>query len=71
MLSTMSWTRSPAVTATASTEMSSAAFWPTMDPPRTTPVAGSETILTKPRGSLLISALAEAAKGTGGAPAPG
>src|SRR5271165_5468822 len=64
MLSTMSVTRRPAVTATARTEMSSAAFWPTMDPPRTTPVLGSEMILTKPRGSLLMRARAEAAKGT-------
>ena len=35
----MSVTRSPAVTARASTEMSSAALRPTIDPPRTTPVA--------------------------------
>lgn len=52
------------MTATAITEMSSAACWPTMEPPSTTPVAGSDTILTKPRGSSLMSALADAENGT-------
>ena len=57
-LSTMSVTLRLAVTARAITEISSAAWRPTIEPPSTTPVAGSEMILTKPRGSLLISALA-------------
>ncbi len=35
-----------------------------MEPPSTTPVAGSDTSFTKPRGSLLISALADAENGT-------
>ena len=56
----MSLTLRLAVTATASTEMSSAAWRPTIDPPSTTPVAGSDTILTKPPGSSLMSALAVA-----------
>ena len=43
------------VTATAITEMSSAALRPTIAPPSTTPVAGSERIFTKPRASPLIS----------------
>ncbi len=60
----MSLTRSPAVTARAITEMSSAALRPTIDPPRTTPVAGSERIFTKPRGSSRISALAFEENGT-------
>ena len=60
----MSFTRSPLVTAMASTETSSAAWRPTMDPPSTTPVAGSLTIFTKPRLWLSISALGEAEKGT-------
>ena len=37
-----------AVTARAMTEISSAACRPTIEPPSTTPVAGSETIFTKP-----------------------
>ena len=60
----MSVTRRPAVTARASTEMSSAALRPTIDPPSTTPVAGSERIFTKPRGSPSMSALAELENGT-------
>ena len=44
--------------------MSSAALRPTIDPPSTTPVAGSEMIFTKPRGSPLMSALALAVNGT-------
>ena len=52
------------MTARAITEISSAAWRPTIEPPSTTPVAGSETILTNPRGSLLISALAVAENGT-------
>ncbi len=52
------------MTARAITEMSSAAWRPTIDPPSTTPVAGSEMIFTNPRGSLLISALADAENGT-------
>src|SRR5690606_12138323 len=63
-LSTMSSTLSPAVTARAITEMSSAAWRPTIDPPSTTPVAGSETIFTKPRGALLMRALAVVENGT-------
>ena len=39
-----------------------AACRPTMEPPRTTPVAGSDTILMKPRGSSLMTALAEGRK---------
>ena len=35
-----------------------------MEPPSTTPVAGSETIFTKPRGSSLMRALALAENGT-------
>src|SRR5438105_2789447 len=62
--STMSVTRRPAVTARAITEISSAAWRPTIDPPSTTPVAGSLTIFTNPRGSLLIKALADAENGT-------
>ena len=60
----MSVTLRPAVTASAMTEISSAAWRPTIDPPSTTPVAGSETIFTNPRGSSLISALADAENGT-------
>ena len=60
----MSVTFRPAVTARAITEISSAAWRPTIDPPSTTPVAGSEMILTNPRGSSLISALAAAENGT-------
>ena len=60
----MSVTRSPAVTARAMTEMSSAAWRPTIEPPSTTPVAGSEMIFTKPRGSFSMSALALAENGT-------
>ena len=56
----MSVTFKFAVTASAMTAISSAAWRPTMEPPRTTPVAGSDRILTKPRESLLMSALAEA-----------
>ena len=52
------------MTATASTLISSAALRPTIEPPRTTPVAGSERIFTNPRGSPSISALALAEKGT-------
>ena len=63
-LSTMSLTRRLAVTARAMTEISSAAWRPTIEPPSTTPVAGSEMIFTKPRGSSLISALALAENGT-------
>ena len=59
----MSCTR-PMVTATAITEISSAACLPTMEPPSTTPVAGSDTSFTKPRGSLLIRAFADAENGT-------
>ena len=44
--------------------MSSAAWRPTIEPPSTTPVAGSQTIFTKPRLSLSISALALAENGT-------
>ena len=54
----MSSTFRPEVTASAITEMSSAAWRPTIDPPSTTPVAGSETILTNPRGAALMSAFA-------------
>ena len=36
------------VTAMASTEISSAAWRPTIEPPSTTPVAGSEMIFTNP-----------------------
>ena len=54
----------PAVTARATIEISSAAWRPTMQPPRTTPVAGSETILMKPRGSSLMMALADDMNGT-------
>ena len=43
------------VTATAITEISSAALRPTIAPPSTTPVAGSERIFTKPRVSPLMS----------------
>ena len=46
----MSATRRLLVTAIAITEMSSAAELPTIEPPRTTPVAGSEMIFTNPRG---------------------
>ena len=60
----MSTTLSPFVTATAITAMSSAAFRPTIEPPSTTPVAGSDTIFTNPRGSPLMSALALALYGT-------
>ncbi len=63
-LSTMSDTRRWAVTASAITEISSAAWRPTMEPPSTTPVAGSEMILTKPVGSSLMRALGAAAYGT-------
>ena len=35
-----------------------------MEPPSTTPVAGSERILTNPRGSSLISAFGLAVNGT-------
>ena len=48
----------PFVTATASTLMSSAALRPTIEPPSTTPVAGSDRIFTNPRGSPLMCALA-------------
>ena len=44
--------------------MSSAAPRPTMDPPRITPVAGSERILTNPRASPSMSALALVENGT-------
>ena len=60
----MSLTVSPLVTATAITLMSSAALRPTMDPPSTTPVAGSERIFTKPRGSPLMCALGFDENGT-------
>ncbi len=60
----MSLTRSPAVTAKAITEISSAAWRPTMDPPRITPVAGSLMIFTKPRVSPLIIAFADTENGT-------
>ena len=63
-LSTTSLTFRPAVTARATTEISSEAWLPTTEPPRMTPVAGSEIIFTKPRGSSLMSARAEAPKGT-------
>ena len=62
----MSLTRRPLVTATAMTEMSSAAWRPTIDPPKTTPVAGSDRIFTKPLVSLLMSALADASFGLDG-----
>ena len=52
------------MTATATTLISSAAPRPTIAPPSTTPVAGSERIFTKPRGSPSISALALAENGT-------
>ena len=54
--STMSTTFRLFVTATATTEISSAALRPTTEPPSTTPVAGSERIFTKPRVSPLMSA---------------
>ena len=60
----MSWTFRLALTANATTEISSAACCPTIEPPNTCPVLGSETIFTKPRGSLLMSALALDEKGT-------
>ncbi len=50
--------------ARASTEISSAAWRPTIEPPITTPVAGSDTIFTNPRESLLIRALADTENGT-------
>jgi phage-related protein (TIGR01555 family) len=53
-----------AVTARAITLMSSAAWLPTMEPPSTSPVAGSLMIFTKPRGSLLMSAFAVLENGT-------
>ena len=46
------------------TEISSAAWRPTIEPPSTTPVAGSDTIFTNPRVSPLMSALAVVANGT-------
>ena len=52
------------MTARAMTEISSAAWRPTIEPPSTTPVAGSERILTKPSGSSLMRALALAENGT-------
>ena len=60
----MSATFRLAVTARAMTEMSSAALRPTIEPPSTTPVAGSETIFTNPRKSPSMSALALAENGT-------
>ena len=60
----MSSTCRPLVTATASTLISSAALRPTIEPPSTTPVAGSERIFTKPRASPLINAFALAVNGT-------
>ena len=60
----MSTTFRPFVTATAITLMSSAALRPTMEPPSTTPVAGSDTIFTNPRGSPWISAFAFDENGT-------
>jgi len=63
-LSTTSTTRRLQFTARARTEISSAAWLPTIEPPSTTPVAGSETIFTKPRGSLLINALGVVENGT-------
>ena len=60
----MSVTLRLAVTARARTEISSDAFWPTIEPPSTTPVAGSEMIFTKPRGSPSMTARALAANGT-------
>src|SRR5262249_14706306 len=63
-LSTMSDTLRLAVTASASTEISSAAWRPTIEPPSTPPVAGSDRIFTKPLGSLLMSALGLAENGT-------
>jgi hypothetical protein len=59
----MSFTFRPAVTANAITAISSAAWRPTIEPPSTTPVAGSDTIFTKPRGSALMRALADAENG--------
>ncbi len=56
------------VTATAMTEISSAALRPTIAPPSTTPVAGSERIFTKPRVSPLISAFGFAENGHLGDP---
>ena len=44
--------------------MSSAALRPTIAPPSTTPVAGSERIFTKPRESPLISAFGFDENGT-------
>jgi hypothetical protein len=52
------------LTATAITEISSPACLPTTDPPRTTPVAGSLTIFTKPFVWLSMSAFGEAENGT-------
>src|SRR3546814_2559818 len=63
-LSTRSSTFSPAVAARAIAEVSSAACRPTIDPPSTTPVAGSETIFTNPRGAALMRALAVVENGT-------
>ena len=60
----MSVTVRPFVTAMARTEINSAACRPTIEPPSTTPVAGSDTIFTKPRGSSLMSALACDENGT-------
>ncbi len=60
----MSVTFKPFVTASARTPMSSAALRPTIEPPRTTPVAGSDTIFTNPRGSPLMSAFAFELNGT-------
>jgi hypothetical protein len=60
----MSLTRSPLVTATAMTEMSSPACRPTTEPPSTTPVAGSLTIFTNPFVWLSMRALGEPEKGT-------
>ena len=60
----MSSTFRPFATATAMIPISSAALRPTIDPPSTTPRAGSEMIFTNPRGSPLMSALAFAVNGT-------
>ena len=60
----MSVTFRLAVTARAITLISSAAWRPTMDPPSTTPVAGSLMIFTKPRQSLLINAFGVELNGT-------
>ena len=60
MSTTFKW----AVTANAIMLMSSPAWRPTMVPPNTTPVFGSEINFTKPVGSLWMSAFAVDENGT-------